>query len=232
MIWIQKMRTPERVWKNKIKKQPSGSGTQDLGVTIFHTRVKNNLNSKNAEINLHVQFSHRILSNKACACQKKQFWIRDASLTNSCCKSERPGHDKKVSQINFSHSRENVWEAQHVCSVSLGYKDLYFRSNPDYFHTTSTQPLHELVIPTLVPDNLPRWTSSTRIKGAKKKFWSEKRPELLELTKQRQSTSHTKILHIIHLQNRARIVQILCIICPVLLDNFPMSLQTSMALWK
>ena len=40
------MRMPERVWK--IKKL-SGSETQDLGVTIFHTRVKNNLNSKNEE---------------------------------------------------------------------------------------------------------------------------------------------------------------------------------------
>ena len=138
---------PERRWKIK---KPSGSGTKDLGVTNFHTRVKNNLNHKKARKNLHVQFSHRILRESACACRKKQFWIRDASSTNSYCKSERPGRDKKVSQINFSHSRENVWEAQHVCSVSLGYKDLYFRSNPDYFHTTSTQPLHELVIPTLL----------------------------------------------------------------------------------
>ena len=49
-----------------------------------------------------------------------------------------------------SRARENVWEAQYVFSVSLGFKVLYFCSNPDHFHTTctSTQPLHELVIPT------------------------------------------------------------------------------------
>ena len=89
---------------------------------------------------------------------------------------------------------------------------------PYHFHTTSTQPLHELVISTLVPYTLPRWTSSTRIKGAKKKLRSEKRANLLELTEQRLSTRHTKILHIFCLQNQARIVQILCIICP---DNIP-----------
>ena len=148
MICIQTTRMPERRWKIK---KPSGSGTKDLGVTNFHTRVKNNLNHKKARKNLHVQFSHRILRESACACRKKQFWIRDASSTNSYCKSERPGRDKKVSQINFSHSRENVWEAQYVFYVSLGFKVLYFRSNPDHFHTTPTQPLHELVITTLVP---------------------------------------------------------------------------------
>ena len=89
---------------------------------------------------------------------------------------------------------------------------------PVHFHTTSTQPFHELVIPTLVPYTLPRWTSSTQIKGAKKKLRSEKRANLLELTEQRLSTRHTKILHIFYLQNQARIVQILCIICP---DNIP-----------
>ena len=148
MICIQKTRMPERRWKIK---KPSGSGTKDLGVTIFHTRVKNNLSYKKARKNLHVQFSHRILRESACACRKKQFWIRDASSTNSYCKSERPGRDKKVSQINVSLARVKMCEKLSTFFTFRSTLKFFTFAQSWSLHTTPTQPLHELVIPTLVP---------------------------------------------------------------------------------
>jgi len=107
----------------KIKK-PSEEGTQDLGVTIFHTRVKNNLNSKNSEKKMHLHLSLGILRTFPYACPDKHFWIRDASSTNSICKSERPGSPKKVSQ-NIFHTRVKMFERQqYVYTVPLGSKKI------------------------------------------------------------------------------------------------------------
>ena len=92
MICIQKTRMPERRWKIK---KPSGSGTKDLGVTNFHTRVKNNLNHKKARKNLHVQFSHRILHESACACRKNSFGYAMPRQQIATASRNDPGVTKK-----------------------------------------------------------------------------------------------------------------------------------------